>query len=324
MNFEDKKILFMAPKHYYLEGKIIEALELMGADVTYYPEVLYSRVCTLIRDKIFHPLNKVPDRIYFRKILSEIKQDQFDVFFLIRGGSIDSHFMDALHKKLPNAYYVMYQWDSLVHNNYQPIIKYFNKTLSFDKDDADELAITYLPLFYTDEFNDIKAKQEDIFDISFFGTFHSDRLHVIKQVAKECKNKNLKFHYHLYAGKINLLFLLLRRKIFFTDLKYFKTYGASLLDIIEQYSISKAVLDVEMTNQVGLTLRTLEALGAGRKLLTTNINIKNSEIFDTNYIQILDRENPIIDIEFINSLIVDSHRYDEFHISKWVNTIFKI
>jgi len=322
MDLTGKKVLFIAPKHYYLEGKIIDYLHMMGAEVTYYPEVVYNRVYTLIRDKTFSPLNKMLDALYFNKILRNIDKNQYDIFFLIRGGMIDVDFLEKIRNKLPNAYFVMYQWDSVIHNDYKSKIKYFDYSLTFDQVDAQKLHIDYLPLFYLQECENIQNMRDNmIFDISFFGTFHSDRLSVIKKVALECKEKNLKFHYHLYAGKINIFLLLLRRKISFSDIKYFKSYGASLSEIIQQYTISKAVLDIEMTNQIGLTLRTLETLGAGRKLLTTNLNVKDSEVFDKNFIQIIDREKPRINVDFLNSPIKETNLYEQYHISRWLMQI---
>jgi len=322
MNLKEKKVLFIAPRFhkYYLE--IIKSFEAAGADVSFYEEVFYSRVYTFARDKLFLPLNNMLDALYFKRILKTIQKNEYDIFFLIRGGLIDNIFLQEIKKSSPNAHAVMYQWDSLVHNDYRNKVQYFDKVYTFDKSDAKILNIKYLPLFYANGYAEIKNEKDNmIWDICFFGTFHSDRLKIIKKVSAFSKKNNLKFHHHLYAGKINQILLLLRRKISLSDLKYFKSNLVSLSQIVEQYRISKSVLDVEMTNQTGLTIRTIEALGAGRKLLTTNASMQNNELMDNNYIQIIDRENPKIDIDFLNEPIKDYSRYDKYHISKWVSQI---
>ena len=41
--------------------------------------------------------------------------------------------MDKMHNKYPDAFFVMYQWDSIKNNkNAELIAKYFNKFMSFN------------------------------------------------------------------------------------------------------------------------------------------------------------------------------------------------
>jgi len=325
MNLEGKRILLIAPHFHEYHIEITKILRGLDANVTFYEEVFYSRVYTLIRDKLFSPLNKILDNLYFARILKSIQSNEYDIFFLIRGGLITDEFLQMAKETSPHAYCVMYQWDSMVHNDYKSKIKYFDKAYTFDKYDANNLKINYLPLFYTNDYANIKNTQSDLIcDVCFFGTYHSDRLHIIKAVAMFCEKNKLKFEYHLYAGRINISLLLLQKKIKFSDIKYFKSHTVTLSEIIKQYSVSKAVLDIEMTNQTGLTMRTIEALGSGRKLLTTNINIKESEVFDENFVQVLDRTNPTIDSEWLNSPLPSSDKYDQYHISKWISQIMSV
>ena len=53
---------------------------------------------------------------------------------------------------------------------------------------------------------------------------------------------------------------------------------------------SNIIVDVPMANQNGLTIRTFEALGFNRKLITTNKNIANYDFYNPTNIYIYEGE----------------------------------
>ncbi len=127
MNLNNKKVLFIAPHFHTYHIDIINELELLGAQVTFFEEVFYNRVYTLVRDKLFSPMNKILDTLYFNRILKVIQRNEYDAFLLIRGGLIDMDFLQKIRHSSPNIHCYMYQWDSLVHNNYQLKIPFFDE-----------------------------------------------------------------------------------------------------------------------------------------------------------------------------------------------------
>ena len=64
---------------------------------------------------------------------------------------------------------------------------------------------------------------------------------------------------------------------------------------------SRAVLDVTHPRQCGLTMRTLETLGASKKLVTTNTAVRGYDFYDPTNIAVIDRRSPIIDPDFLGS-----------------------
>lgn len=324
MQVKNNKLLLITPRLYNYQDEIYLSLEKMGYDVTVYDEVLSNRFYTFFRDKTFSPLNKYFDRRYFASILDSIQLDEFHTFLLIQGGWISDDFIITLRKKLPNAKFYMYQWDSLVHNDYKSKIKYFDYIYSFDENDAQKLNIDYLPLFYTQGYAEIADVFDNIeYDLVFYGTYHSDRLEMIKQIDKICIDKKIKLYYHLYAGRISLIVLYLKGKIALDDFKYFKTYTEPMNKIVDRYSRTKGVLDIEKTNQTGLTIRTLEALGSNRKLVTTNENIKKSELYNDKNIFVIDRDNLSINKDFIDTKNEFSDKIRNYHIEDWLKNILR-
>ncbi|QOY54067.1 hypothetical protein HUE87_09275 [Candidatus Sulfurimonas marisnigri] len=320
--FENKKVLLIAPYFRHYHGKIINSIKELGADVKYFPEVINNKLFTNIRHKTFSPLNKSLDTLYFKYILSEVKENEYDIFFLVRGELINEVFLKALRKKLKSTTFIMYQWDSLIHNDYLSKIKYFDKVLTFDKKDAKNIGIEYLPLFYTDEYEKLaNISSEKKYDIVFYGTYHSDRLKIIKKINQICEKNNLKFKHHLYTGKIYKFKLWIKGELSKRDLFFLKTHTVSLKEMVDVYSKSRSVLDIEMTNQTGLTIRTVEALGANKKLLTTNKEIVNSELYDKSYVYVLDRDDLHIDTEFLKMELYDRGKYKNLHINNWIKKI---
>ncbi len=96
----------------------------------------------------------------------------------------------------------------------------------------------------------------------------------------------------------------------------------SLLDL---YRRSRIVMDVQHPKQIGLTLRCLETLGAKRKLITTNQDIRNYDFYNPNNILVVDRNNPVVPKDFLNTPYTEVNKdiYDKYSITSWVKHILK-
>jgi hypothetical protein len=72
-------------------------------------------------------------------------------------------------------------------------------------------------------------------------------------------------------------------------------------------------------------MRTFEALGSGRKLITTNKNILNYPFYNPNNILVIDRDQFNFNEDFfnLNYLNYDETFYSEMSINGWLEFIFK-
>lgn len=321
MDLSGKKILFIGPKYYDYHTQIVRKCEQFGAEIDFYPEMVNDLVNRFAKITSVR-LKKYLQQRYLDSVLEAVKAKHYDIFFLVRGEIVTPEFLKQLRAMLDQAIFIMYQWDSAVHNDYVAKISHFDRVLTFDKADAQKYQIGYLPLFYSDQYKNISANQvAKAYDIVFFGAYHSDRLQVVKQVYEEAKLHNLNFYHHLYITKFSLFRGLLTGKITLNDLKFLKTFTVPSTFIVNMYTKTKAVLDIEMTKQNGFTIRTLEVLGANLKLITTNINVACEHFFNPQQILILDRKKIELDPNFFNS----SHTYDtsinQYHIDSWLQKI---
>ena len=64
---------------------------------------------------------------------------------------------------------------------------------------------------------------------------------------------------------------------------------------------SRIIVDIERPVQRGYTIRTLEGLAAGRKVITTNSEVANADFYNSCNIAIVDRKNPSISAEFLRT-----------------------
>lgn len=316
IDISGKKILFIAPKFFGYELEIKKELESFGAEVTFFAEKPYSLYYRVSRH-IGKRFEKKAEKNYLDTILASV--ESFDYFFLIRGEIITEDFLKSLKQKNQNAKFIMYQWDSVKNNpNYVHLMKYFDKVSTFDMVDAKTLNINYLPLFYIKKYENLELSDDKKYDIVFFGTYHGDRLEIVKKVSQECERLRLRFRHHLFIPKLTLLKRLLFLKIRLNDLKYLNINSVSIDDILKNYKITKAVLDIESPNQNGLTMRTIEVLGGGLKLITTNKKILDEDIYNESNILVINRQLIKIDKEFLDNNINIHSEIIKFNINSWV------
>jgi hypothetical protein len=80
---------------------------------------------------------------------------------------------------------------------------------------------------------------------------------------------------------------------------------------------------MQHSKQTGLTMRTIETLGAKRKMITTNVNIKKYDFYNSNNILVMDEHN----LDEIEQFI--SHEYEplnddvykKYSLHSWLETI---
>lgn len=220
------------------------------------------------------------------KILSQ----RYDIVFVINGHYISNTVYDYLKKNNPNARFILYLWDdakNLFRRNY---FDYFNEKYSYNLSDCAQYGMEYLPMFVrTKKVEHLKSK----YDIAFIASAHTDRVSIAKKI------------YDLYHNNLSLFIYLYQKPV---QEKFF-CYDKPLT--YEQYITvlreSRCVLDVPHVKQEGPTTRAFDVLQTNTKLITTNSSITEYPVFSDN-IEIIDRKNPVLDIDFIQKQYQESGR----------------
>jgi hypothetical protein len=162
----------------------------------------------------------------------------------------------------------------------------------------------FRPLFYLDEYKNLNQDhQPSDYDVVFIGSAHTDRYIVGEKIREVADRLNLKSYFYYYAmGRIAFRL----KKLIDKSLKQFDITKVSFdklnhHQIIDFYKKTKSVLDINKPFQNGLTIRTFEVLASGRKLITTNSDIKNYPFYCPVNILVIDRENIRLDPDFFKT-----------------------
>ena len=94
--------------------------------------------------------------------------------------------------------------------------------------------------------------------------------------------------------------------------------------IAELYGDTVSVLDINKPFQEGLTMRTFESLASGKKLLTTNVDLKNYPFFSEENVMILDRDQIEVNPEFFQKSFVkiDQQTLAMMTLDSWIHCLF--
>lgn len=262
------RVLLIAPAFYDYHHHIVQEIERSGHSVRFFAE-RPSRW-------IYSPAKKLPSKFrrflfdkYQKNILAAVKNESFDRVLLIRGEIIAPWFIRTLRQRLPQARFVMYQWDSYRVTDFRPLVGEFDFVSTFDPADSKELGINYLPLFHTSIYRIHDEPTAPTSDIVFVGSFHASRYKTLTDVRSYCSANGLRFYHYLYISPIDYykLKFLSKTAPARNDVEFKKLDPNRIVDL---YRNATAILDIENNRQTGLTMRSFEALATGRYLITTN------------------------------------------------------
>lgn len=320
---ENKKILFFGLETFGYEKKILEKMQSEGALVDYYSERPVSSKFGKTIVKFFPKLLKKTTEKYYHQIIQDHKNNKYDVILIIKCDLPTKKVLKELKETFPEAELRLHLWDSL--NNVPDIkekISLFDRVTSFDRKDClDNSNFGFRPLFFADAFREVAAGNAD-YNLSFCGTIHSDRYPILEKIRKSLEANKKKFYGYYYFQSYMAYFY---HKILVNGYKNskmseFKFNQLCSADVNKINQKSKAILDIQHPNQIGLTMRTIESIGSKRKLVTTNPDIVNYDFYNPNNICVIDRNNPQIDEDFLNSEYenLPSALYEKYSLRQWV------
>jgi len=324
-----KKILLFVPNGKGIYGSAIsQELLRRGASVDIYDE----RPSTSTLSKVLLRIAKPQvSRLFFKYIDGIVflnKGKEYDYILVVRGEGFDEKSMQLLKKNFPSARFILYLWDSLKNTNTKNIFEFFDKVLSFDKQDSqNNPGLIHRPLFFCPPYRVISKIVPNRYDVMFLGKVHSDRYSFIKQLEKKIIEQGRSTFFYFYFSSKFLFYQKRLTDASFrkTSIKDFEFKMLSANEVAEYMANTKCSLDIQHPLQTGLTMRTIEVLGAKRKLITTNEIIKSYDFYNENNICIVDRKNPVIDPAFIDSPYqeIDNDLYEYYSLEGWVDSIFE-
>lgn len=317
-------ILFVGPKFNGYEKTITNTLKKSYR----YNKVLFIQDCPLRSAHLFALLyNFIPSlklllvKYHNNKIFNYIQKNSIDYLFILKGEFILSETIQLIRESYPNIKIIIYQWDSIKNNPHaKDLVKLADTSYTFDPIDAQNMQISYLPLFSSWKeagINQTEYEKSIKYDILSIGGYRGHRIPYVNAMKEFCEQNVLTYKFHNYENFLSFLKNRKKLNIKLSDVSFsrisYKKYYNLLLE-------SKAVLDIQSPLQNGLTMRTMETLSLNKKLITTNKNILKEPFYNKQYIYVI--QNP----EDLNSKeIIDFINYKSNHsegvltLTAWLN-----
>lgn len=324
------KLLLIMPRFFNYPELITEELENMGYEVDFFDDrpstnAWIKAAIRINKNMIGHYIKQ-----YFEKMMNTVRNKEYGVVFLISGQSLSfsEEMISEIKKCQEKAKFVLYQWDSQTNFSYiKQVQKYFDKCYSFDRNDVMETPnLKFLPLFYSRVYENIGSKnnEEYKYDFCFVGTAHPKKYKFIKMMSEQLKTVYPKqFIYFFFPSPIVYFYRKIMnkelRKAKYNEFHYEPLKGKEMNDV---YEASRCVLDSAQDGQLGLTIRVLEALGAKKKLITTNEDIVNYDFYKPENIYVYNGEIDLNNIFFKEEYKdIDSNIYEKYSLRSWLKEI---
>lgn len=327
MNLSGKKILFLSANFFGYEKAIANRLRELGAEVDFFNErpsdsVLSKGIIRVNKNFYFKKI-----RSYYHKITKETRNQNYDFFLLIKGETIPLSFLEQFKKKHPDSTMIYYSYDAVrEYPKFLKLYSYFDRNFTFEPKDAQEHKLHFRPLFFIEDYKKLTESDNVKYDIVFIGSAHTDRYLIGEKVRKISSSLNLKTYFYYYAQS-KAAFLL--KKVFDQNLKKFDIKKLTFKklkhsEIADIYAQSRSVLDINKPFQDGLTMRTFETLAAGKKLVTTNSDIRNYPFYTEDLILIVDRNQVELNSEFFkaSSNKVSVENLKMMTLDSWIECLF--
>lgn len=315
------KICLIAPEFYHYHKSIADALIRKGDEVVFYPEMPNSFFHRFVKN-LHKGWYEFLLEQYFNQILDDLKGREIDVFFFIRAEVVPVDFIKALKERFSCSRFIMYQWDSVLNNNYTRLLPYFDSVSTFDPVDSSNYSLNYLPLFYINNSGGSKDKPRDI-DFLFVGSMNAQRIQQFRKFRKSLPSiSELNVVISLYVTVPSFIKYLIKT-FDFHSVREVSFRKVSIHQLNSMMKRAKNILDYASVNQSGISVRSFEALASGARLITNNATIL--EVFPelSSAVVVVDPEcfsyDPIYSESLDQNILINCSK--ELEIDAWVDKV---
>lgn len=319
------RMLLIAPRFFGYEQEIASALKSSGHDVDILPDRPFNNpfMKAVMRFRPELGGHRACDQ-FFAQRLEELGRNNYSTILVIQGEGITASTLKAFRNAYPQAKMVFYTWDSIENKPFSKRnLSLYDYCSTFDPVDAKKYGLNFRPLFFSDGF-DRPIDTTYAYDLSFIGTVHSDRFKIVHAVLEQLPTDARTFIYlYLQAPWMYDLRRFFTETVDGAKRDDFRFVPLSKDIVQATFFSSRAVLDIEHVNQRGATMRTMEALGSKRKLVTTNKSLRDYDFYNPLNIQIVDRRTPRLDQDFLQTpyQAVPEEIRQKYTMHQWVRDV---
>lgn len=250
--------------------------------------------------------------LFFQKIILKLNIKELRLYsqIILFDDYPDLQLIKYIKKYSPHAQIKLWFWNV---PNYS-ILQYdkYCKMYCFDYNYCKRHKIKYLRQFYFEEAVKDFLYEKTTYDAIYVGA-DKNRKKILETLIADFEQYDINYNIKLVMDKNNST--LLNKK----GLDYLKS-PLAYNDVLKISARSKAIIEIVLPNQMGLTWRALEALFLKKKLITNNKNIKTYDFYNKDNIFIFGIDS-ISDLKsFINSPYVEIENsiLKKYSFSTWI------
>lgn len=312
------KILFVGLDYHDYTRNIINEMRAAGGEVTY--------VDIQPRSLMFKMLRTAGRSLYDRYLqahhtaaVARSKATAYDKVVFLQAHQMSPENLTQLRAAQPGAEFTLFNWDSLSNHDYRLQAKWFDRVLTFDPVDARDNGYGYLPLFCSRFMQGLRRDRAEPGSLFMVGNIVKPaRYAAVESFRQYCAGNKLKFRQHLKVSPV-VWMQLVRGGTTPRDVS-FRSIGKG--DFCELIETSAAAFDFANHAQSGQTMRMMENLCLGKKIVTSNAWVKNEPFYSPDRIHFFDGLDFSGVADFLNTDLTDKDAdFPEYHIQSFVRQL---
>jgi len=275
MEYVSKRILFIAFDYHEYSRAIDAEFQVLGFD-SHFNSIQPGKLLFKIARRLSPSVYRMMLDAYHRRIILSYDPDCFDRVVFLQVHQVSTANMNLLRKRQSRAQFTLYNWDAVTTHDYRPYLQFFDNAFTFDPDDAKALAIGYLPLFCIRRFQGLGRDGAQPLSAYFVGNIvNPARYTAVNTFAEFCQQQGIEFRQYL-STTLHGYTQMRRQGMRPKDVSFSSIADADFVAMVER---SAAVFDFANHRQSGFTMRTMENLCAGKKIITNNPNVRLAEFY---------------------------------------------
>ena len=310
-------LFFGLDYHTYTRGIIAEMVE-QGATVTYVdiqPRNLFFKVFRTAG----RPLYEKYLEMHHLAAIKASKGTAYDKVVFLQAHQMSLKNLAKLHEFQKRAEFTLYNWDSLDNHDYRAQAPFFDRVLTFDRHDAEVHGYGYLPLFCQRSMQDLRRDRSQPESLFMVGNLvKPQRYTAVNAFRSYCTKNNLVFNQHLKITPV-VWWQLLREGINPDGVTLRSTSAEAFKEMIET---SLGVFDYANHFQSGQTMRMMENLCIGKKIVTNNVWVKREPFYSPDRIHVFDGMDYSGVADFLHIPLVEADaKFEEYYIQNFTRRL---
>jgi hypothetical protein len=312
------RILFFGLDYHDYTRSIVNEMRAVGGDVTYIdiqPRSLFFKVLATVGPSFYNQYLNA----HHVAAINKSRSITYDKIVFLQAHRISLENLSYLRTVQPRSEFTLYNWDSLSNHDYRRHATMFDRVLTFDPADAKENKYGHLPLFCSRFLQQLRRDRAEPGTVLTVGNLVTPtRYAAVESFRRYCNDKNLQFKEHLKISPVVWLNLV-QNGIYPKGVKFRSIDKTVFCKLIET---TGAAFDFANHAQTGQTMRMIENLCLGKKIVTSNIWIKHEPFYSSDRIYVIKDQNFDGVAKFLYTELVDKDsNFSEYYIQNFVRQL---